>query len=306
MGKYISKEFGGPVFLPRYRLAPQNPFPAAVVDALVSYLYLLHPSSSLHSPYTPSQIFIGGDSAGGGLTLSLIQVLLWFQTPNSDGSKKTIRWMGKHIELTLPKGLIIMSGWVDAARCLPSEDSCARGDYIPTPKQGSKSRYRQSEAWPADPPRTLFYADDTAITHPLVSPVMARGWEGCPPVWWCVGDECLRDSNLFFAHRLLTSFVPLQFEKYTNMPHVFPMILTRNPTSACSFKSIGKFIRDHLGKTPYEYRRVRIHPKTLGAEELPEEELLLGGMTVERLRGFMEREVGTWKRKVRGKEGEAV
>ena len=27
-------------------------------------------------------------------------------------------------------------------------------------------------AWPADPPRTSFYVDDTAITHPIVSPVM--------------------------------------------------------------------------------------------------------------------------------------
>lgn len=217
MGKYISKEFGGPpphnpiipnpqtnlspgpVFLPRYRLAPQNPFPAALVDALVSYLYLLHPpSGSLHIPYTPSQIFIGGDSAGGGLVLSLAQLLLWFQRPNDDGSKKSIQWMGKEVELTMPKGLLIMSAWVDAARCLPSEVGCAAGDYLPTPEQALKSRYSQSEAWPADPPRTLLHADDTAITHPLVSPVMAKSWEGCPPVWWCVGDECMRDSNCTF------------------------------------------------------------------------------------------------------------
>jgi len=84
------------------------------------------------------------------------------------------------------------------------------------------------------------------------------------------------------------------------------MILSRNPTSPCSFKSIGRFIKGHLGNTPYEYRRVRIHPKTLGEEDLPEGELLLGGMTVERLREVMETEVGTWKRKVRGKEGEVV
>lgn len=84
------------------------------------------------------------------------------------------------------------------------------------------------------------------------------------------------------------------------------MVLSRNPTSPFSFKSIGEFIKGLLGKTPYEYRRLRIHPKTLGEEELPEEELLLGGMTMERLRGVMEREVGTWKRKVRGKEGEVV
>ena len=40
-----------------------------------------------------------------------------------------------------------------------------------------------------------FYANDSAITHPLVSPLAARSWENCPPVYLCVGDECLRDSN---------------------------------------------------------------------------------------------------------------
>lgn len=88
-----------------------------------------------------------------------------------------------------------MSGWVDLARCLKSEVTCAPGDYLPTPEQAAQSRYRQSESWPADPPRTHFYADDSAITHPLVSPLTAKSWEGCPPVWLCVGDECLRDSN---------------------------------------------------------------------------------------------------------------
>lgn len=59
-------------------------------------------------------------------------------------------------------------------------------------------------------------------------------------------------------------------------------------------------------KTPYEYKRVRIHPKTLEVEELPEGELSLGGMTIESLREMMEKEVGTWKPKVREKEGKTV
>lgn len=61
--------------------------------------------------------------------MSLTQLLLWFQTPNPDGSKKTILWGGEEREILVPKGLLIMSGWVDLARCFPSEVDCAGGDY---------------------------------------------------------------------------------------------------------------------------------------------------------------------------------
>ena len=77
------------------------------------------------------------------------------------------------------------------------------------------------------------------------------------------------------------------------------MVLSRNPTSPYSFKSIGRFLKAHLAKiseVQYEYKRVRIHPKTLREEELPEAELLLGGMTINRMREMMEKEVGTWTR----------
>ena len=48
-----------------YRLAPENPFPAALADSLTAYRWLLE-----HG-YPSKQIAIGGDSAGGGLTLIL-------------------------------------------------------------------------------------------------------------------------------------------------------------------------------------------------------------------------------------------
>lgn len=125
--------------MPRYRLAPQSPFPAAIVDALLSYLYLLYPPpGSFHPAYSPDQIVFGGDSAGGGLILAFTQLLLWFQTPNDDGSRKTIRWQGEERELSLPKGLVVISPWIDLARCFveikdgkggASENACADGDY---------------------------------------------------------------------------------------------------------------------------------------------------------------------------------
>ena len=134
----------GPVLLARYRLAPQNPFPAALVDGLLSYLHLLYPPpGALHIAYTPEQVFLGGDSAGGGLALSLTQLLLWLNTPNDDGTKKTFQWRGVQREVKLPKALVLMSAWVDLARCFvefiedgrggESERACAIGDISLSP-----------------------------------------------------------------------------------------------------------------------------------------------------------------------------
>ena len=48
-----------------YRLAPENPYPAAVEDALETYRYLLDKG------YRPEQIVLCGESAGGGLICAL-------------------------------------------------------------------------------------------------------------------------------------------------------------------------------------------------------------------------------------------
>jgi hypothetical protein len=61
----LAKDCGGRVFSLRYRLAPQDPFPAALVDAVLAYKYLLYPpKGALHQPIDPTNIVIAGDSAG--------------------------------------------------------------------------------------------------------------------------------------------------------------------------------------------------------------------------------------------------
>ena len=57
----------GRAFVPRYRLAPEHPFPAALDDALAAYRYLLDVER-----IAPAQIVIAGDSAGGGLALAVV------------------------------------------------------------------------------------------------------------------------------------------------------------------------------------------------------------------------------------------
>lgn len=60
--KRLAKISGGRCYSVRYRLAPGNPFPAALLDALVSYLTLLYPPpDAFHEPVRPEHIVFSGD-----------------------------------------------------------------------------------------------------------------------------------------------------------------------------------------------------------------------------------------------------
>ncbi|MDA8197378.1 MAG: alpha/beta hydrolase [Actinomycetota bacterium] len=74
--------------LPEYRLAPEDPFPAAIEDALSIYQELLQERGGA------SNIIVGGDSAGGGLTLALMLKL-------------------KENGIELPSKLVLLSPWTD-------------------------------------------------------------------------------------------------------------------------------------------------------------------------------------------------
>ena len=65
----LAQRTGLRVFAPDYRLAPEHPFPAAFDDAVAVWEGLLGQG------YEPGQIVLGGDSAGGGLALSLLAQL---------------------------------------------------------------------------------------------------------------------------------------------------------------------------------------------------------------------------------------
>ena len=66
------------VFIVSYRLAPQHQFPAALLDAILAYKYLIDPPpGALHTAVDPKKIVIAGDSAGVYLSPPLSN-LGWF------------------------------------------------------------------------------------------------------------------------------------------------------------------------------------------------------------------------------------
>ena len=106
------------VLAPRYRLSPQFPFPCGLHDCLAVYLYLLKFQD-------PTTIVLAGDSAGGGMVLSLLV---------------TLRDQG----LPLPAGAILISPWVDLTHSFPSVSEGSSFDYIPS----HGFMQRPSLSWP--------------------------------------------------------------------------------------------------------------------------------------------------------------
>ncbi|CAI6340053.1 unnamed protein product [Periconia digitata] len=227
----IAKDTGGRVFSVRYRLAPQHPFPAALLDALVAYIGLLHPPpGSPHAPIPASEIVFAGDSAGGMLCAALLQLLLQIHrthTPSdpSSPSLPTVKWHNKDVPLPLPAGLALTSPWLDLTRSLPSLTSLAHYDYLPSPSQTLTHRWPACPAWPSPPPRADLYCDGGLLLHPLASPLMALDWTNAPPVFFSVGQEMLRDEDAVLARRLVQQGSVIRWVEFEGMPHVFAVIL---------------------------------------------------------------------------------
>lgn len=106
------------VLTPRYRLAPQFPFPCGLHDCIATYFYLLE-------HFEPSQILFAGDSAGGGMVLSMLI---------------TLRDQG----CPLPAGTILLSPWVDLTHSFPSTAGDGALDYIPS----HGFHHKPSMVWP--------------------------------------------------------------------------------------------------------------------------------------------------------------
>ncbi|KAB5566517.1 hypothetical protein GE09DRAFT_1284287 [Coniochaeta sp. 2T2.1] len=223
------------VFAPRYRLAPQFPFPCGLQDCLAAYLYLLD------TGVEPSSIVLAGDSAGGGMVVSVLVALRDQGVP-------------------MPAGAVLISPWADLTHSFPSVAGYAPLDYIPQ----CGFHHKPSEAWPPPDEEELevikrvvvsqkkelgeessegvgrggegggegvptiedvkettqrmslvidgerveireqiqMYTTNELLAHPMVSPVMQPTLGGLPPLLIMVGGgEILRDEQIYLAHK---------------------------------------------------------------------------------------------------------
>lgn len=184
MTSHLADRSGARIYLPDYRLAPEDPYPAAVRDALSSYEGLISLGID------PGMITIAGDSAGGGLALS---------------TALAIRNQG----LPLPASLVLVSPWADLSLSGTTFHTVAGRDPI------------LRRAWLDQGAR--WYAGEVSRTDAGVSPLFGDH-AGLPPTLIQVGsDEILLDDSLRLGSALREANVEVHLHQYEQMWHVFQL-----------------------------------------------------------------------------------
>ena len=266
----LAKETGGRVFNVRYRLAPSNPFPAALLDCFTAYLSLLYPPPGApHSAVPANEIVFGGDSAGGTCCTALLQLLFQIHRSNpSPGQLPKVKFHGREVEIPLPAGLALTSPWLDITRGLPSIEGLVQYDYLPPPSQTDTRVFPPDDVWPASPPRADLYCEGSALLHPLVSPLAAKSWEGAPPMFFSLGQEMLRDEDAVLAQRAVKQGVKVVWREFEAMPHCFAMLLEHNNGAPVHYSEYAKFCRDVVEGKEIETNGEFIKAKTLERSEV--------------------------------------
>lgn len=218
----LARLTGGRCYIPRYRLAPQNPFPAALLDILHAYLTLISPPpGAFHAPVAPTSIVFAGDSAGACLVLSLVQILLSFDRQSPLDSSPSIQFYGRPTRLPLPSGLALASPGLDQSMGVPSWETNAETDIFADQIPAITDSQPTCAIWPSYPPRGHPYAEPLTLLHPLASPCTAKSWKGAPPMWIAMGGgERLLDAAKVVARDAVRDGCVVRWTEWERMPHL--------------------------------------------------------------------------------------
>lgn len=209
---WLCRELDGRAVLPEYSKAPENRFPAALEDAEAAWQELIARGED------PARMIIGGDSAGGGLALALLGVLLAKGHP-------------------LPAGVFAFSPLTDLALTGDSLDRNADADVmLPVQRTHDMVEMYLGDHDPRDPRASPLYAD----------------FKGAPPVFLSVGEtEILLDDTRRMQWQLAGQAVAVTVEEASDLPHVWPIFHNILPEARTTLRNLADWIRQRSG-TPGE------------------------------------------------------
>ena len=198
-----------------YRLAPEHPFPAAVDDALAGLEYIW--ANGPDGPAEADTVFVGGDSAGGGLMLATLIA-------------------ARDRGVRQPSGGIGLSAWADLAAT--AEELSAFGLDDPTIPDNSVA-ITASQGWAA------MYAGAADRSDPLLSPIFAD-YASIPPMLLQVGAvELICRDTTRVAARARAAGVEVTEEIWDDMFHVWQAFAPMLPEGQQAIDRIGEWIRAH-------------------------------------------------------------
>jgi acetyl esterase/lipase len=193
-------------FVPEYGLAPERPFPAAVEDAQAAYAGLIAQGFT--------RIALAGDSAGGGLALALLSLMV---AKAREGA------------ILRPVGAVAMSPWTDLALTGDSMQTRAEADPLMTREAlATTAHLYLGKNDPRDPRASPLYADLT----------------GLPPILIHVGDdEVLVDDSTRYGDLAERLGGVCQVHVWEGMVHVFPSNVSSLHAAKVALDGIGDFLR---------------------------------------------------------------
>ncbi|MDD3444701.1 MAG: alpha/beta hydrolase [Zavarzinia sp.] len=190
-----------------YRLAPENPYPAAIEDAMAAYRHLIAQGVA------PARIAFAGDSAGGGLTVAAMLA-------------------AKAAGLPLPGAGFCISPWVDLSNSLPSI----------TAKQGEDPIISKTVL----DNFTAAYLGGRDTADPFASPLRGD-LAGLPPLLIHVGSaECLLDDAVRLAGNLGAAGVETRLEVWPAMIHVWHFFAPMLSEGRDAIEQAGRWIGERL------------------------------------------------------------
>ncbi|MGP4024487.1 alpha/beta hydrolase [Actinomadura sp. 3N407] len=200
----LALDTGLPVLVPRYRLAPEHPFPAPLEDAVAAYRWLLARG------VPASGIVLAGDSAGGHLAAALAGEICRLGLPG-------------------PAGLLLFSPWVDLTCELSLRaQQRARDPYISAVSARRVARLVVGPAGFDDPRLAL----------------LTCTWTDTPPVLIQVGgDEVLRPEAEALADALTSAGADCELQVWEGQMHVFQILNRVLPEAAAAMREAARFIR---------------------------------------------------------------
>lgn len=208
LGARIARGSKARVLMIDYRLGPENPFPAALEDAIAAYHWLVNDEG-----INPTNIVIAGDSAGGGLTLACLVKL-------------------RDTEASLPVAAVCLSPWTDLANTGETIRTKAELDPFITP-EGVEFMAKK-------------YLGESDSKDPLASPLYAN-LQGLPPLLIQVGtSEILLDDSIRFSDRAKAAGVEVQLAVWDDMIHVFAAFAEWAPEGRQAIDQICEFIGKYL------------------------------------------------------------
>jgi acetyl esterase len=209
----LAKGSGCVVVSVDYRLAPENPFPAALNDGMTALAWLVEHAASLG--VDAERIGVGGASAGGALA-----TVVALRARDEGGPQL--------------RGQLLV---------YPATDDRA--------SDGSIEQYEYSEPWDGERTRkmwTLYLADESGKTSKYASPARTSDLSGLPVTYIVVAEEDpLRDEALEFARRLLNAGVPLDLRLFAGTYHGFDVVAPEARLSTMALDDQRDFVRRVLG-----------------------------------------------------------